>query len=89
MLSVSDAFWLLDLAFDIVKNADVICVCIKTLDEFKHHNYESEHVKLNIEVKLNKLKVQSKVKYFRDTFIDSGVILRDKLSNLTNVSETA
>lgn len=64
----------------IVKSADVICAYIKTLDELKHHNYEFEHVKLNLEEKLDKLKKQPEVKYFMDTFIDSCVISLDKLS---------
>ena len=68
----------------IIKSADVICAYIKTLDELKHHNYEFEHVKLNLEVKLEKLKVQPEVKYFLETFIESCVTSLDNLSNLSN-----
>jgi 5'-deoxynucleotidase len=39
-----------------MKAADVICTYIKTLDELQHHNYEFEHVKQNLEIKLDKLK---------------------------------
>lgn len=63
----------------IVKSADVICAYIKTLDELKHHNYEFEHVKQNLEIKLDKLKELPEVAYFMKTFIGSCVISLDKL----------
>lgn len=63
----------------IVKSADVICAYIKTLDELKHHNYEFEHVKQNLEIKLNKLKEFPEVDYFMKTFIGSCVTSLDKL----------
>ncbi len=63
----------------IVKSADVICAYIKTLDELKHHNYEFEHVKQNLEIKLDKLKELPEVAYFMKTFIGSCVTSLDKL----------
>ncbi len=65
----------------IIKSADVICAYIKTLDELKHHNYEFEHVKLNLEDRLEQLKVYPEVAYFMDTFLDSCVTSLDKLTN--------
>lgn len=65
----------------IVKAADVICAYIKTLDELRHHNYEFEHVKENLEMKLEKLKIYPEVSYFMETFIDSCITSLDKLSN--------
>ncbi|MCU7940701.1 MAG: 5'-deoxynucleotidase [gamma proteobacterium symbiont of Bathyaustriella thionipta] len=65
----------------IVKSADVICAYIKTLDELKHHNYEFEHVKLNLEKKLVKLKEQVEVSYFVDVFMASCVTSLDKLTD--------
>jgi len=70
----------------IVKSADVICAYIKALDELKHHNYEFEHVKLNLEVKLDILKEQPEVNYFLDIFADSCVISLDKLTNESKYS---
>ena len=64
----------------IVKSADIICAYIKTLDELKHHNYEFEHVKLNLENKLEQLKQYPEVCYFLDTFIGSCVTSLDKLT---------
>lgn len=65
----------------IVKSADVLCAYIKALDELKHHNYEFEHVKLNLEKKLEELKQYPEVDYFIKTFIDSCVVSLDKLTN--------
>ncbi|MCU7799450.1 MAG: 5'-deoxynucleotidase [gamma proteobacterium symbiont of Lucinoma myriamae] len=65
----------------IVKSADVICAYIKTLDELKHHNYEFEHVKLNLEKKLDKLKEQAEVRYFMDVFMASCITSLDKLTD--------
>ncbi len=67
----------------IVKSADVICAYIKTLDELKHHNYEFEHVKQNLEIKLDKLQEFPEVSYFMETFIGSCVTSLDKLENQT------
>ena len=67
----------------IVKSADVICAYIKTLDELKHHNYEFEHVKQNLEIKLDKLQEFPEVSYFMKTFIGSCVTSLDKLENQT------
>ena len=64
----------------IVKNADVICAYIKTLDELKHNNYEFEHVKLNLETKLKQLKDQPEVAYFMDVFMNSCLSSLDKLT---------
>ncbi len=64
----------------IVKSADVICAYIKTLDELKHHNYEFEHVKQNLEKKLSKLKEQAEVAYFIDVFMASCITSLDKLT---------
>ncbi|NOQ79622.1 MAG: 5'-deoxynucleotidase [Gammaproteobacteria bacterium] len=65
----------------IVKSADVICAYIKTLDELRHHNYEFEHVKLNLEKKLGKLKEQAEVRYFMDVFMASCITSLDKLTD--------
>lgn len=65
----------------IVKSADVICAYIKTLDELRHHNYEFEHVKLNLEKKLDKLKEQAEVRYFMDVFMASCITSLDKLTD--------
>ena len=65
----------------IVKSADILCAYIKALDELKHHNYEFEHVKLNLEKKLEELKQYPEVDYFIKTFIDSCVVSLDKLTN--------
>ena len=65
----------------IVKSADILCAYIKALDELKHHNYEFEHVKLNLEKKLDELKHYPEVDYFITTFIDSCVISLDKLTH--------
>lgn len=64
----------------IVKSADIICAYIKTLDELKHHNYEFEHVKENLENKLEQRKQYPEVCYFLDTFIGSCVTSLDKLT---------
>ncbi len=64
----------------IVKNADVICAYIKTLDELKHNNYEFEHVKQNLDKKLDLLKEQPEVKYFMEMFIDSCITSLDNLT---------
>ena len=64
----------------IVKNADVICAYIKTLDELKHNNYEFEHVKLNLETKLEQLKDQPEVAYFMDVFLTSCLSSLDELT---------
>lgn len=40
----------------IVKAADLFCAYTKTLSELKHHNYEFEHVKSNLILKLAELK---------------------------------
>lgn len=64
----------------IIKSADVICAYIKTLDELKHHNYEFEHVKLNLEERLEQLKIYPEVAYFMDTFLDSCVVSLEKLT---------
>lgn len=64
----------------IIKSADVICAYIKTLDELKHHNYEFEHVKLNLEGRLEQLKAYPEVAYFMDTFLDYCVTSLDKLT---------
>jgi len=66
----------------IVKSADILCAYIKTLDELKHHNYEFEHVKVNLEKKLEQLKQYPEVDYFISTFIDSCVVSLDKLSHI-------
>jgi len=63
----------------IVKSADILCAYIKTLDELKHHNYEFEHVKLNLEKKLDELRLYPEVDYFIETFIDSCVVSLDNL----------
>jgi len=65
----------------IVKSADILCAYIKALDELKHHNYEFEHVKLNLEKKLEGLKLYPEVDYFIKIFIDSCVVSLDKLTN--------
>ncbi|MCU7837481.1 MAG: 5'-deoxynucleotidase [gamma proteobacterium symbiont of Taylorina sp.] len=65
----------------IVKSADILCAYIKTLDELKHHNYEFEHVKINLEKKLEELKQYPEVEYFIETFIDSCIISLDKLTS--------
>ena len=64
----------------IVKSADILCAYIKALDELKHHNYEFEHVKLNLEKKLEELKDYPEVDYFISIFIDSCIVSLDKLS---------
>jgi len=64
----------------IVKAADVICAYIKTLDELRHHNYEFEHVKENLEAKLETLKKYPEVSYFMETFIDTCMTSLDKLT---------
>lgn len=64
----------------IVKAADIICAYIKTLDEIRHHNYEFEHVKENLEIKLEALKQYPEVGYFMDTFIDTCITSLDKLT---------
>ena len=65
----------------IVKAADVICAYIKALDEIKHHNYEFEHVKQNLEIKLEHLKDSPEVSYFMDTFMGSCITSLDKLTS--------
>lgn len=64
----------------IVKTADIICAYIKTMDELKHRNYEFEHVKENLETKLQSLKQFPEVAYFMETFIDTCIISLDKLT---------
>jgi len=64
----------------IVKAADVICAYIKTLDELKHHNYEFEHVKQNLEMKLDKFRTFPEVAYFMETFMGSCISSLDKLT---------
>ncbi len=65
----------------IVKSADILCAYIKALDELKHHNYEFEHVKLNLEKKLEELKQYPEVDYFIKIFIDYCLVSLDKLTN--------
>ncbi len=64
----------------IVKAADVLCAYIKTLDELKHHNYEFEHVRENLETRLEQLQVYPEVAYFMDTFLSSCVTSLDQLT---------
>ncbi len=71
----------------LVKAADVICAYIKTLNELKQHNYEFEHVKDNLEIKIHTLKEYPEVAYFMDTFIDSCMTSLDKLSTTTHIKQ--
>ncbi len=64
----------------IVKTADILCAYIKTLDELKHHNFEFEHVKINLQNKINQLiKSQPELDYFMQVYMGSCVSSLDDL----------
>lgn len=65
----------------IVKAADILTAYIKALDELNHNNPEFEHVKVRLEKKLAKLRIEMpEVEYFLDTFMHYCTTTVDKLS---------
>ncbi len=64
----------------IVKAADLFCAYIKTLTELKHHNYEFEHVKSNLILKLAELKKDMpELVYLEDHFITHTTATLDEI----------
>lgn len=65
----------------IVKAADILTAYIKALDELNHNNPEFEHVKVRLEKKLDKLRIEMpEVEYFLNTFMNYCTTTVDKLS---------
>jgi 5'-deoxynucleotidase len=64
----------------IVKAADLFCAYIKTLTELKHHNYEFEHVKSNLILKLAELKKDMpELAYLENTFASHTTATLDEI----------
>ncbi len=71
----------IDLAYQkIVKAADLYCAYVKTLTELKHHNYEFEHVKSNLILKLAELKKDMpELQYLEDRFTNHTTATLDEI----------
>ena len=64
----------------IVKAADLFCAYIKTLTELKHHNYEFEHVKSNLILKLAELKKDMpELEYLEQKFVHQTTATLDEI----------
>jgi 5'-deoxynucleotidase len=68
---------------DIVKAADILAALIKANNELRFNNVEFAHVKVNLDKKVNLLKLDMpEVEYFIDTFLESCTATVDKLTDL-------
>jgi len=64
----------------IVKAADLFCAYIKTLTELKHHNFEFEHVKYNLILKLAELKKEMpELEYLENHFVSQTTATLDEI----------
>ncbi len=65
---------------EIVKAADLFCAYIKTLTELKHHNFEFEHVKTNLVIKLaEQQKKVPELAYLQDHFANHTSATLDEI----------
>lgn len=64
----------------LVKAADLFCAYIKTLIELKHHNYEFEHVKSNLIIKMAELQKEvPELAYLNDHFVNHTTVTLDEI----------
>jgi len=69
----------------LVKAADILCAYIKTLDELKHHNYEFQHVKTNLDPLIERYRQDMPAfAYLVDTFMGYCTATLDKLYSCEN-----
>jgi 5'-deoxynucleotidase len=68
---------------DIVKAADILAALIKANNELRFNNMEFEHVKVNLDNRVNSLKGDMpEVGYFINVFLESCTATVDKLTDL-------